>query len=51
MERASSTESGLKHEVLPDRKMGGGFVSEARSRHPTCKESNDAASETRHPTR
>jgi hypothetical protein len=25
------------------------FVSEARSRHPTCKESNDAASEARHP--
>ena len=45
------TESGLKHAVLLDRKMGGGFVSEARSRHPTCKESNDAASETRHPTK
>jgi hypothetical protein len=28
---------------------GGLSVSEARSRHPTCKESNDAASEPRHP--
>ena len=36
--RPDSLESGLKHEVLPDRKMGGGIVSEARSRHPTCKE-------------
>ena len=45
---ASGAENGREHEVLLDRRCGV-FASEARSRHPTCKESHDAASETRCP--
>ena len=40
--------SGREHEVLLDRRFGL-CGSETRSRHPTSKESTDAASETRHP--
>ena len=44
----SCVANGLEHGVLLDRRWGCG-VSEAMSRHPTCKESHNAASETRHP--
>ena len=40
--------NGRRHVVLLDRKRGASG-SEASSRHPICKESTDAASETRYP--
>ena len=44
----SSVANGQEHGVLLDQRWGHG-VSKAMSRHPTYKESHDAASETRHP--